>query len=246
MPKKVLPSIPGFKLFCDDEEKEGYKVLDREATKAILPYKISAEKLFNKHVKENQKGLQIVLRYFMDPFVALLLTTVTEEYGAKESDEGWMLIIDLRFPRNPSFYSFPLRRTENFLKTFRQYAAAAKKRINTMPCCPECGTLLRIILIKSKDPTRKNMHKYALVCPNKNYKHEKPPFHNFYLGMKDTDIDRKFLESVFGRYDSYVSKEEEQGTDREADKMRRVNRNKGKEKKTNIQYVPIEDGPPLE
>jgi hypothetical protein len=208
MSTKVDLSPEQFYRFVEKMKKDSFHLLELKETLPLLPYKAKIEAIFaNKKssTKHQGTGIQALLKYDSGVFVVLVLTTFVEAEGTlKDSDEAWVCMFDKRKPDKPVFYSFPIHRTKNFLKTLSRYAKAYKNRADTMPCCPECGTLLTIKVVHSGP-----VHAHTLVCPNGAYVHKKFKFCSVYSGMDD--IHRMFLEKKFQQYDVYRKKNDEQG-----------------------------------
>jgi hypothetical protein len=207
MPQKVLIGFEEFKAFCARVYKQdGFKFVEYEERIAILNAYLNKLKNFVKETKKKkipsgQEGLQTVLKYEYENFIIYVFTTFVWKTGEmKKSDEGWVFIIDKRKPKNVCFYSFPMRRTKNYLLNLEAYALAEKNRIDTMPCCDECKTVLTIKLVKGKG----KLHQYTLDCPNFNYFHRKGTTKNFYTGMDS--VHEAFLSDKFKRYQTYVDK----------------------------------------
>lgn len=210
MPKKVEISENEMRKWCAQlyyEDQFGFAGhIERKYMVGNYILKLDRSPFAKKRkVPSSKEGLQTVVKYQNDYFVVYILTTYVWKKGKmKESDEGWVFIVDKRKPKDVCFFSTPFRRTANFLPNLKSLALAAKNRIDTMPCCKECQQKLTIKLTWRTDNGIKR-YGYKLVCPNKKFDHQEPTDQNFYIEMNPVHV--KVISGMFGRYEKYQDRE---------------------------------------
>lgn len=193
MPKQELPSKESFYDFFEAMEKElNARRLERSQMTELLqriPGKLAEKKRKKKGIEE------CLLIADNNKEVHWWSTFVATDGKARESDEGWVLGIDKRYPHKPFLFSFPIRRTKHYLETSARYLRAFKDLITTWPSCPVCGAELRMKLAGTE------MHAVAFYCPNGHKKH------TFSIYQNLSDANKKFLEDKFKRFYSYRSRD---------------------------------------
>jgi hypothetical protein len=233
MPRKVQITHDGMKKFCARlyHEEKFIFVPHTERIKIINNYRAKLTQFLSgkkKKIPSGQNGLQTVVKYETEHFIVYVFTTFVWQAGQmKDSDEGWVIIVDKRKSRDVCFYSFPIRRTKDYLKTLGAYAEAEKNRVDTMPCCSECeNTPLTIKLVVTEDvESGLRKYGYTLVCPNNGVRHKKSTIRNFYTGMDPAH--RAFIEKRFEQYDKYQKKNLETGSNRKQSREIRAKKTSG-------------------
>lgn len=203
MPKQVLPSPDEFEAWIEDLHQEDFRSPNPKEVAWLMG---SLEKDDQPLKKRHKGGLEFSLIYERMPcpvIVCVWTTYIRKTRTVRKSDAGWVILLDKRFPGKPIFFSFPIMRTKNFLRTLKQWTMALKHRVDTWPHpCKECGQPLTLRLVKGN-----KMHETAFACPRHGYKFGGETW--LYQGMDENH--KKFLERMFQRYDRYREKLMEEG-----------------------------------
>lgn len=128
---------------------------------------VSLSKIDRKDIPKRYKvgfedGYRFDIKYTIpgedDIIISLYFWTTFVRYQGKvrKSDEAIFLIKDSRF-KKPVYYSFPIHRTKNFIKTCTQWLNALMNKMATWPVC-ECGRPLPLYQKKYRKP--EDLHSY--------------------------------------------------------------------------------------
>lgn len=204
MPKQYLPPTEEVLRSYDDLYSIGFEQTTKSERISFLRYKKFVESVFATSRKKNiKKGLEDCLVYRQGQRIVCVFTSYVPEEGAmRENDFIWCLIVDLRYPTYPCFFTIPIRRTTNCLTRMFKRAKALKNMVDNWQTCPEHSVDLRIVLVEGG-----KMHESSYSCPVGGYHKGIPRW--IYTDMLDED--RKVLELSFEAYQTYVDKEREAG-----------------------------------
>jgi hypothetical protein len=185
MPKLQFPPVAAFLTEVEKAKNEiGVYTVAKEEMKQIL------ESIDTPYIqtKKKKKGIELCISFFYKGRRVYAWTTlVISENAFRLHDQAWVLIVDDRFPKEVSFFSFPIRRTENFIENFFGWLYAFVDIVQHWPVCPTCGKDLRLGLAGGE------MHSVKFRCPNK---HRLPKDWKL-TGVKPENL--AFIQSKFDR-----------------------------------------------
>lgn len=200
MPKKFLPSQSAITAFFDDITNRLGCV--RISAKEIVDW---VESIPNSEplsrYKQAQTGMEIGYKYTTPtiPVQVIIWTTyVAGNQQARASDAGWVLIVEKK-TRKPIFFSFPIHRTKNFLKTLTRYIEVFIEIVTQWPTCATCAQSLTI------KPVSGVLLGKTFACPQGHVVRGW-----IYQGVSDSS--RKFLEARYRAYARYRETLPEHGT----------------------------------
>ncbi|MBI2033590.1 MAG: hypothetical protein HYT13_00620, partial [Candidatus Liptonbacteria bacterium] len=135
MPKQILPDAAAFARFRAALIKRGFReVSSVEFRKDFSRLKLKAP--------SPREGREVGFRFWANSLEVKVWTTFLSARGrSRESDAGWVLILD---GDEAQYFSHPLRRTKNFLHNLLWFAGIAKWRVEHRPLCPVCKKYMRI------------------------------------------------------------------------------------------------------
>lgn len=192
MPKKHIPTSDAFTgFFKDITERLGCKqVSAREVVDWVES--IPATEPLSRY-KQSQTGIETGYKYAnpKSPADVVIWTTyVAGNQQARESDAGWVLLIE-RTTRKPIFFSFPIHRTKNFLATLTRYIEVFIELADNWPApCPKCSQVLTI------KPVPGVLLGKTFACPQN---HRVRGW--IYQGLSEAS--KKFLEARYRSYAKY-------------------------------------------
>jgi hypothetical protein len=135
MPKQVLPTPEDFAQF--EAAMKGIGFLAVTDQKFVDDFK-----RLGLRAPRRRRGREAGFYFPVNGFIVKVWTTWLRKEGeAREEDSGWVLIekhgVAVYFRR-------PMRRTQNFLITLFDRARVTKERIEKVPHCQECNSLMEI------------------------------------------------------------------------------------------------------
>jgi hypothetical protein len=200
MPQKVLPVTEAFMKWVD-RVKERYNANHLVGDQVMML-------LQSKHLpsfiasKRNKPGVEDCIEIIVGHLVIHCWTTYVSAMGAaRDEDLGWVVMTDMRYPKKPCLYSFPIRRTEKFLDRLEAWLKAFWEIANHwhVPCvkCKE-DPIIRLA-------RNGKMHAVTYACPNGHWL----PNPSVYTGVSEESV--KFMSGYFQRYDVYQQRDIENG-----------------------------------
>lgn len=176
MPKQVLPDRVAFAYLGKKLLNWGFRrISDKEF---IDRYKVLG--LMAPRPREGGREVGFVFEA-NDLTVTVWTTWLRIEQRARKTDAAWVVISD---KENVFYFSHPIHRTKNFVRTLLRQAWIARFRVKNRPSCPKCGKFMEIAegkgakarywrcSNKSKHDNKKNVHldwDYGLPPKAKNY-----------------------------------------------------------------------------
>lgn len=192
MPRKYIPSSDAFTEFFKDITKRlGCKLVSvREVVDWVES--IPATEPLSRY-KQSQTGMETGYKYTnpKSPVDVVIWTTyVAGNQQARQSDAGWVLLIE-RATRKPIFFSFPIHRTKNFLATLTRYIEVFIELADNWPApCAKCSSTLTI------KPVAGVLLGKTFACPQNHRVHGW-----VYQGLSEAN--KKFLEDRYRAYAKY-------------------------------------------
>jgi len=135
MPAKQLPDIRSFHAFVEVLQRRGFRLINTHERRADF-------RRLDLRAPSPREGHEAGLVFSANGLEVIVWTTfVIREGRAREVDAGWVIIKDGDQAR---YFSHPIHRTANFLKTLLWSARVAQLRALNRPLCPVCGARMRI------------------------------------------------------------------------------------------------------
>lgn len=134
MPKLVLPTEFDFACLADELEALGFhKMTDKEFRKTMQHISQAPRK---------QEGRQVGFVFYAKGLRVCVWTTwLKYQNRPKKSAEAWVIIED---ENRALYFSHPMHRTKNFVRTLLKQAWIARWRGLNRPRCKECGEFMKI------------------------------------------------------------------------------------------------------
>lgn len=207
MPVQYLPNKEEILASYEKAKAIDYRLATKNERISFIRYKKYVEEVFGLIEKKNpKKGLEDCLLYFKGDRAVCIFTSYVPEHGKMRTEDFiWALIIDIRYPEYPCFFTIPIKRTKHCLKRMIARAKALKNMVDNWQVCKEHTVDLQIVLVRGN-----KMHECSYVCPVGGYHNGIP--RSIYTEMNEED--RKVLEKSFEAYQNYRDKEFEEGRDR--------------------------------
>lgn len=194
MPKQQLPKKKDFDHLKFKLQKWGFCQISEEKTFPEKNKRLISPRL--------RKGKESGFLFKANNLMVIVWTTWLEkEERARDSDAGWVLIVD---QNKALYFSHPIHRTKNFIVNLLRESYVARQRIINRPICPICGSFMNI-------KKGKGIKARYWACPNIFIHQDKRnSIKDWDCGIKNPKI-RKYLEKKRKKRKKYREKIRKQG-----------------------------------